>query len=72
MILKTTIIKDEMSGIIFPLCKECGASHRMCIENMETGHIEPIDICYDCLWFGHILPVNYQITLRDHEENDSI
>lgn len=35
----------------YPPCKECGASHGMGIENMETGEITPIDICYDCLWF---------------------
>lgn len=35
---------------VYPPCKKCGASHGMGIENMETGHIEPLDIWYDCLW----------------------
>jgi hypothetical protein len=34
----------------YPPCKYCGASHGMGIEEMATGKIEPIDICYDCLW----------------------
>lgn len=36
----------------YPPCKYCGASHGMGIEETATGKIEPIDICYDCLWKG--------------------
>ncbi len=36
----------------YPPCKECGKSHGMGIENMETGEIKPIDLCHDCLWSG--------------------
>ena len=38
--------------IIYPPCKICGKSHGMGIEERETGKIEPIDLCYDCLWGG--------------------
>lgn len=41
---------DQKNQPVYPPCKECGASHGMGIENMESGVIEPIDICYDCLW----------------------
>ena len=36
--------------LIYPPCKKCGNSHGMGIENMETGEIEPIDICKKCLF----------------------
>jgi hypothetical protein len=38
--------------IVYPPCKKCGASHGMGIEDMATGKIEPIDLCYSCLWEG--------------------
>lgn len=38
--------------IIYPLCRKCGASHGIGIEEMATGKIDPIDLCYDCLWEG--------------------
>ena len=31
-------------------CDRCGRPHAMCIENMETGEIIPIDTCNDCLF----------------------
>lgn len=31
-------------------CKKCGAKHGMGIEDMETGNIEPIDYCKECLF----------------------
>lgn len=37
-------------------CKHCGNAHRMGIENMETGEIEPIDICHTCLYGSYIIP----------------
>jgi hypothetical protein len=36
----------------YPLCRKCGKSLGMGIENMKTGVIEPIDLCYECLWAG--------------------
>jgi len=57
--------RDHMSKIIYPPCKKCEASHRMGIENMETGEIEPIDLCKNCLWFGTFHPINYQITFEE-------
>ncbi len=54
-----------MNDIIYPPCKKCGAAHGMGIENMETGVIEPLDICKNCLWMGTISPVNCHITLED-------
>lgn len=41
-----------MSKVIYPPCKHCGKSHGMGVEEMETGKITPMDICYDCLWSG--------------------
>ncbi len=57
-----------MSEVIYPPCKKCGASHHMGVENMETGHIEPMDICKECLWFGTYVPINCQITIDDMEK----
>lgn len=51
--------------IEYPLCKKCGASHKMGIEDRE-GNITPMDICYKCLW--EPLKFNYvtqQIILQD-------
>jgi hypothetical protein len=39
-----------MNKIIYPPCKKCNKSHGMGIEEMSTGKITPLDICYDCLW----------------------
>lgn len=61
----------EMDDLIYPPCKKCGASHGMGIENMETGVIEPIDMCRDCLWIGTAVPINVHITLDDLK-NDRI
>lgn len=36
--------------IEYPPCKKCGKSHGMGIEEMNTGIITPIDVCYDCRW----------------------
>ena len=44
--------------VIYPPCKKCGKSHGMGIEDMTTGKIEPIDLCYDCLWEGFPNHVN--------------
>lgn len=32
------------------LCKKCGATHGMGIEDMTTGIVTPIDHCRDCLF----------------------
>jgi hypothetical protein len=50
-----------MNKIIYPPCKKCGASHGMGVKNMETGHIEQIDLCSDCLWHGTVTPVDWHI-----------
>jgi hypothetical protein len=41
-----------MKAIYYPPCRKCGATHGMGIENMETGEIEPIDLCKDCLFYS--------------------
>lgn len=37
-------------NIVYPACKKCGKSHGMGIEEMATGKITSIDVCYECLW----------------------
>lgn len=54
---------------VYPPCRKCGAAHGMGIENMETGHIEPMDICYDCLWMGQYKLLATQITLDNLPDN---
>ncbi len=50
--------------IIYPPCKKCGDSHGMGIEEMSTGKIEPMDICYNCLWNPlEFKPINEQVKL---------
>jgi hypothetical protein len=36
-------------------CKKCGKQHGLCLETMSTGHMEPLDICSECLF----APPNY-------------
>lgn len=53
--------------IEYPPCKKCGKSHKMALENMKTGEIEPLDVCRDCLFFGSIVPLTDQIILKEDE-----
>ncbi len=53
--------------IEYPPCKKCGASHGMGIENMETGEIEPIDLCRNCLFFGTVNAPVKQIDFDDFD-----
>jgi hypothetical protein len=32
------------------LCKKCGKHHGWCLQEMATGHMEPLDICYTCMF----------------------
>lgn len=34
------------------ICKKCGKTHGMVLENRITGESEPLDICEDCLFAG--------------------
>lgn len=41
----------------------------MGVENMQTGEITPMDVCYDCLWSGlKINPIEDQIELDNMEQ----
>lgn len=53
--------------IEYPPCKKCGKSHGMGIEEMSTGKITPIDLCYECLWegFPYELKNISQVKLRE-------
>lgn len=54
---------------IYPPCKKCGASHGMGIEEMSTGIIKPIDLCYNCLFFDFSWrPIENQVELKDINE----
>lgn len=56
-----------MTELVYPPCKYCGASHGMGVEEMATGKIEPMDICYTCLWKP--LKINRQVSqveLQNH------
>ena len=56
-------------NLIYPPCKICGKSHGMGIEERETGKIEPIDLCYDCLWGGvKFNVITEKITLNEFPE----
>lgn len=30
-------------------CNECGKQHNTGVENMMTGHFDPLDKCVDCI-----------------------
>lgn len=49
----------------YPPCRKCGATHKMGIKNMETGEIQPIDLCRDCIFYGTCIPITKQICLVD-------
>lgn len=51
----------------YPPCKYCGASHGMGIETMETGEIEPVDVCKDCLFGDWITSIALE-DLKNAEE----
>lgn len=48
---------------IYPPCKYCGATHGMGIDNMETGEIEPIDVCKDCLFPPTIFNIDVDVDI---------
>lgn len=59
-----------MNEIIYPPCKHCGCSHKMGIEEIETGKIDPIDICHDCLWKDFKFEFKRdQVELKSMQEN---
>lgn len=56
-----------MTEVIYPPCKYCGAAHGMGVKEMSTGKIEPMNICYKCLWKPLLVnPVIDPIALKDH------
>lgn len=57
--------------LVYPPCKKCGKSHGMGIEEMATGKIDPIDLCYDCLWEGFPNHVNNIRELNDIEYKEN-
>jgi hypothetical protein len=48
-----------MQEVVYPPCIKCGKSHAMGLEEMETGKITPLDICYSCLWVN--IPLNLSL-----------
>lgn len=36
--------------VTYPPCRKCGKLHCMGVKEESTGKIDPMDICYDCLW----------------------
>lgn len=42
--------KCGCENAIYPPCKKCGKYHGMGVKNSQTGHIEPIDLCKECLF----------------------
>jgi len=48
----------EKIGMPFPenpirsICKKCGKTHGMVVQDMKTGECEPLDTCMDCLMVG--------------------
>ena len=41
--------KIEINPIIND-CIKCGRTHGVCLEEMETGKLTPLDYCMDCLF----------------------
>jgi hypothetical protein len=54
----------------YPLFRKCGASHGMSMENIQTGEIEPLDICSTCLWEGNTFKFDPYLTLETKEDWD--
>ena len=52
--------------VIYPPCRKCGKTHGMGIENIQTGEITPLELCYDCLWEG--FPYHLANFMRDPRE----
>ena len=44
----------------------------MGIENMQTGEIDPIDICRDCLFMATINAPQKQINFDDYDEKGQL
>lgn len=61
-------VTESNAKNIYPPCKYCGASHGMGVEEMATGKITPMDICYKCLWDPsrfHLNPPKEQVILNE-------
>lgn len=52
---------------VLSICKKCGCTHGMVVEEMATGKTEPIDVCKDCMFFGTYQPITEQVRLTDEE-----
>lgn len=59
-------------SVTYPPCRKCGKSHGMGVEEMSTGIITPIDLCYECLWEGfpkHLKNLDQRVKLSESEED---
>ena len=49
-------------------CIQCGIWHNICIEEMETGKLEPLDKCKHCLLKYSLKPLDEKIILKNEWE----
>lgn len=48
------------------ICKKCGCTHGMVLEEMATGKTEPLDVCKDCMFFGSVVRLEKQVVLHEN------
>lgn len=49
------------------ICKKCGSTHGMVIEEMTTGKTEPMDLCKNCFCYGSYKPITEKIVLTNKQ-----
>jgi hypothetical protein len=59
-----------MKEVIYPPCKRCGESHGMGIETMETGEVEPINLCKNCSFYGKVITLTEPVIFIGNNENE--
>ena len=53
--------------VVYPPCRKCGKAHMMGVKEMATGKIAPMDICYDCIWYGTTIPLTEDVILKEED-----
>ncbi len=46
----TPLKSKNIGGVKLSKCKNCDKLHGFCVENMETGEMKPLPLCYECFW----------------------
>lgn len=70
-------VKKVFTLGVMTICKHCGKTHGVGIQDMHTGVFEPIDVCFECLFKGcEFIPpkkveadeADYALVLRQIED----